>query len=491
MAESVGLAASLITLLGTAYKLSKSIYGTVDSISAAPTHIRAVSSDAKAMFSVLGTLSSYLNDEDNAMGVLHRVVAADLGDVLTNSISVLKELQILVGEFVKGENTGGQSIGKWKSIRLHFQEAEVKQWREQLVAHKITLSVAIAMANLVNTNSTEMATKRIETEVLELKSMVTGLLIRMNATEELQADRDVIIDNYKSTIRRVARGADSIISEATWDRETSGPSLSVVVSSAGLSEDTEGSYKTARSVATAKPNTDLDGLHKAPGSLHWLLNEETSYGRDTETPVVSQSNTEGSNLKGWPVGESPTAGPHQVFVKGPHQRTHAFTFECTPTIYDILTQVHDRTGVPPDLVSLRVGGRILTPTASSLDIPDGTTIHANLNIVGIGWNPGISDDESFDGVSLDDLPWDVLYRPKRKRRFALYRQRDYSDGSFRTSVEWYDEEELKAQQRSFAFLAEGLRRIIARGDMIKDDTRSLASGLWGSIGGKRSNTITT
>lgn len=147
MAEPVGLAASLISLLGTAYTLSKATYRAIDSIRAAPTHIKAISSDIKAMFSVLATLSSYLNDEDNAVGVLHRVVAADLGDVLTNSVSVLKELQILVGEFIKGESSR-QNLGRWMRIRLHFKEAEVKQWREQLVAHKITLNVAIALANL-------------------------------------------------------------------------------------------------------------------------------------------------------------------------------------------------------------------------------------------------------------------------------------------------------------------------------------------------------
>lgn len=147
MAETLGLATSLITLVGTAYTLSRAIYGAIGSIRAAPMHIKAISSDVKAMFSVLATLSSYLNDEDNAMGALHHVVAADLGEVLNNSVSVLKELQILVGGFIKGENRI-QNFGKWMSLRLNFKETEVKQWREQLVAHKITLNVAIAMANL-------------------------------------------------------------------------------------------------------------------------------------------------------------------------------------------------------------------------------------------------------------------------------------------------------------------------------------------------------
>ncbi|KAF4441586.1 hypothetical protein F53441_11990 [Fusarium austroafricanum] len=445
MAEAVGLAASLIGLLTTAYKLSRTIYGAVDSISSAPVHIKAVSSDTKAMFSVLGTLSSYLDDEDNAMGVLHRVVAADLGEVLTNSISVLKELHILVGEFIKCESRG-QNVGKWNSLRLHFKETEVKQWREQLVAHKITLSVAISMANL----STEMATKRIEAEVLKLKSMVTGLLIRMNATEEIRADHDVIIDNYKSTIRRVARGADSIVSEATWDRETVGPSLSVAVSSTRLSEETDGSYKTARSIVTVKPNTTFDehSLHDAADFSHIIRGVDEEIDRGRSIGVLSEQKIRDNNENS-PVNKSGTGGPHRLFVKGPDQRTRALTFECAPSVDEILTSVQHRSGIPPKDISLRMGGRILTATKAPLDIADGTTLHANFNVTGIGWDLGTRDDDDIlNGSSLSDLPWYTVNRLKREQPAAIHRERNYWDGSFRLSVQWYDEKELRTQQQA-------------------------------------------
>lgn len=99
------------------------------------------------MFIVLGTLSGYLSEEDTAAGVLHDMIAADLKEVLANSISVLKELQLIINECTEGGH-GDPTIGKWKSSRWHFKEAQIKLWGEQLTAHKVTLSVTVSMANM-------------------------------------------------------------------------------------------------------------------------------------------------------------------------------------------------------------------------------------------------------------------------------------------------------------------------------------------------------
>jgi len=63
------------------------------------------------------------------------------------------------------------------------------------------------------------------------------------------------MENYMSTMRRVTRGAESIISEATWTRGTAGLSPSAVVSSVGVTGSTLDSYKTARSFLTVVPAT--------------------------------------------------------------------------------------------------------------------------------------------------------------------------------------------------------------------------------------------
>lgn len=335
-----------------------------------------------------------------------------------------------------------------------------------------------------------MATKRIEDEVLKLKSMVTSLLIRMNATEELQADREVIMENYRSTIRRVTRGADSIISEAAWDPATSSLSLSVAVSSAGVSEKTEGSYKTARSIANFRPKVVLDetGLCESVdlSCQPPLSDDEASCGRSTG--VLEDSKARRGNEMNQIVGKGLSFGPRQLFVKGPNERTHTLTFDCPPTADEILSKIHDRDGVPPTRISLRLGGRVLTDTKTPLYIADGTTLHANVNAIGIGVGPG-SGSWDMDASCEEFLHsnWIRRHLANKKKSFTNFWQRDYSDGSFRRSVDWYDERELRRQQQSFAFLVQGLRKIIARGDMIKDDTRSLASGLWSSFSGKRSD----
>jgi hypothetical protein len=141
------LATGISGLLGAAFNLAKSIFTVIDAIKDTPKHIEAVSSDTKSIFAVLGTLSGYLNEEDTAAGVIHYLIAADLKEVLNNSIAVLKEMQLLVYEFYKEEQNTA-NIAMWRRLKWDFRSSEIEKWCNQLGAHKITLSVTIAMANL-------------------------------------------------------------------------------------------------------------------------------------------------------------------------------------------------------------------------------------------------------------------------------------------------------------------------------------------------------
>ncbi|XXH02681.1 Cytochrome c oxidase subunit 1 [Hypoxylon texense] len=156
--DPLSITTSIGGVLTIATSLSKSMIGTVDSIRDSPKYIKALSSDTKAMFVVLGTLSGYLSEEDTATGVLHDVIVADLREVLSNSTSVLTELQLILNDRVDGEDgedgeDGDKEVGKWKRSTWHLKEDQIQRWREQLTAHKTTLSVTVAMANMINTNT--------------------------------------------------------------------------------------------------------------------------------------------------------------------------------------------------------------------------------------------------------------------------------------------------------------------------------------------------
>jgi hypothetical protein len=118
---------------------------------------------------VLGTLDGYIHDEDMVLGVLHPSTSEDLGAVLANSVSIFKNLQTMINEFLKefsvvDKNANEKStkrsqprdksvepkvdVSKWNSIRSTWKEKEIRILREHLASHKITLNVTIAMANL-------------------------------------------------------------------------------------------------------------------------------------------------------------------------------------------------------------------------------------------------------------------------------------------------------------------------------------------------------
>jgi hypothetical protein len=170
MPDPLSITTGAVALVKTAFSLCQAIYEAVDRIIEAPKHLQAISYDLKGFYSVLGTLDGYLHDEDMVLGVLHPSASEDLGAVLANSVSIFKDLQVIINEFLKDFSvvadknaneksakrlqTRGKSVkpkmdaSKWNSIRSTWREKEIKILREHLAAHKITLKVMIAMANL-------------------------------------------------------------------------------------------------------------------------------------------------------------------------------------------------------------------------------------------------------------------------------------------------------------------------------------------------------
>jgi hypothetical protein len=146
-ADPLAIATALTTLIEEAYTLAESLYGTVNSLNGAPTEIAEISTDTQDLVSILANLQSYLDDEENSARVTHRLVARNLADVLKNTISVLKELQLMVQDAING-NVGAEMTDILKALEWNFREGKVQQWRQQLYAHKMTLNLAISMANL-------------------------------------------------------------------------------------------------------------------------------------------------------------------------------------------------------------------------------------------------------------------------------------------------------------------------------------------------------
>ena len=60
MAEAIGVASAIITLVSTAYATCRKLHSNFDGMINAPKHIRIISSDLQDFYLVLGTLQALL-----------------------------------------------------------------------------------------------------------------------------------------------------------------------------------------------------------------------------------------------------------------------------------------------------------------------------------------------------------------------------------------------------------------------------------------------
>ena len=136
MADAVGLASSLITLIATAYTLCQTVYNVFSGVHDAPRHIRNVQRDLEDLYNVLGTLSTIVQGNDEANSSADSFVSQDLENSLETSLSALRDLGEAIGEYKRcGSIT---QVGKWQRWKWTFQEKKFKDLGQTLNAQKIT-----------------------------------------------------------------------------------------------------------------------------------------------------------------------------------------------------------------------------------------------------------------------------------------------------------------------------------------------------------------
>jgi hypothetical protein len=120
--------------------------------------------------------------------------------------------------------SGNGTVTTTQPMKWTWKENEILQLRDQLGAHEIMLNVAIAAANLINTTKTDATTARIEQDVQDLKSTLAQLLTRLDQDDsQLETEAAVVETNYKTTVRRIANDAASVLSSVNPNEE---PALS-------------------------------------------------------------------------------------------------------------------------------------------------------------------------------------------------------------------------------------------------------------------------
>ena len=146
VAEAVGLASSLSSLVATAYSSCQKLNSIFQGARNAPKHIKALSSDLEDFYLVLGTLQALLDDEELSPGVTAQATSLNLCNVLENCISVFKSIKIIASEYQIAQKRA--ELGIWQRLRWTFKEPEIDNFRKDLMGCKATFNMSISVANL-------------------------------------------------------------------------------------------------------------------------------------------------------------------------------------------------------------------------------------------------------------------------------------------------------------------------------------------------------
>ncbi|MCJ1351741.1 MAG: hypothetical protein MMC33_001725 [Icmadophila ericetorum] len=214
MTDPLSITCGITSLASAACNLCSTIYQTIDSIRGAPKQIRNLSIDLRGLYSVLGTLKGYLDDEEMVSGVMHPATSADLEAVLSNCAMIFKDINAKVNGFQRAPGTSDLAL--WRRLQWNWKEKGVVALRARLANHTRTL---------INTRNTTASTQQIEEELRQLRAALARLLEHLN---DMHQERGAILDNYSATTQRFAQSAKSIITTPTiFERP---PSPSIVVS---------------------------------------------------------------------------------------------------------------------------------------------------------------------------------------------------------------------------------------------------------------------
>ena len=145
MAEAVGLASAIVSLVSTAYSSCQKLYNTFDGLRNAPKHIATISNDLEDFYLVLGTIQELLNDEEFSASVVQYAQSENLCGVLSHCLTIFEDLNVIISEY-QGHSKDLKT-GSWQRLKWTFKRSKVDDLRNNLMGCKATLNMAISVAN--------------------------------------------------------------------------------------------------------------------------------------------------------------------------------------------------------------------------------------------------------------------------------------------------------------------------------------------------------
>jgi hypothetical protein len=137
MAEVIGVASGLLTLIAFAYKSSKSLYDLIHDIQNSPKSIRQLREELGDVGAVLQSLEQTVSNDDDDFTAL-KIPLQRCGDACL-------EFQAVIVKFYS-VNSKRASLKDW--IKIKYMGEDINGFKNMLAGYKSTINIAIGDVNL-------------------------------------------------------------------------------------------------------------------------------------------------------------------------------------------------------------------------------------------------------------------------------------------------------------------------------------------------------
>jgi hypothetical protein len=144
--DPFSITAGVVGTAEVALHIARRVKDFIDGIQGAPRAVSALSRDLQALQNVLETLSTLVNHVHLNGGTARTNFIPLLKPPVENCTTALESILLAVKPYTKP--TGEPKKTKWRGFVWTFREAEVLTLQKTLMDYKMSLDIAISVANL-------------------------------------------------------------------------------------------------------------------------------------------------------------------------------------------------------------------------------------------------------------------------------------------------------------------------------------------------------
>ncbi|KAL8828279.1 MAG: hypothetical protein Q9191_002674 [Dirinaria sp. TL-2023a] len=340
MADAIGLSSALIALAATAYKSCQTLHNAIDGFRSAHEQILTLSSDLEGFYLVLGTLQTVLQDEASSGAMVERVMSEGLSKALRDSMDVFKKISAVVGKYQAPDSTSPP--GTLQKAKWTFDEKKLADLRRELSECKVTLNIAISVANEYNLRAVRISTDKIQSEMSAIRATATNVETSMaEHLRQLQIKLPMILQQQEDALALGLPAPPRHLEEdRTHVRTDFRLTIRRFIDSAAASTSSNLTPRTPSfqvSSFEATSGTQLSSYYTPPMSISGVAPVDTVAPLDTTL-----------------------RGRTQVFIRNAGlAKTLVFQIDSESTIEQLKSQVRDRIQLPEAQFSLVHSGRLL------------------------------------------------------------------------------------------------------------------------------------